>query len=95
MQHFKILQIVLRPKKLIKANYKPSKMDILKYTFQQSFKLHLYWWELKKKKANKPHTYLRVHINTHTHKHIRTSKHIHTRTHAHIDYRPNYIIIYT
>ena len=48
IQHFKILQIVFRLKKLIKFNYKPSKMKVLKDTFQQSFKLHIYWWELKK-----------------------------------------------
>ena len=64
IQHFKILQIVFRPKKLIKAHYKPSKMNVLKDTFQQSFKLYIYWWELKKKSAQ-THTYLHVHINTH------------------------------
>ena len=37
IQHLKILQIVFRPKKLIKPNYKPSKMKVLKDTFQQSF----------------------------------------------------------
>ena len=26
-------------------------MKVLKETFQQSFKLHIYWWELKKKSA--------------------------------------------
>ena len=30
IQNFKILQIIFRPKKLIKANYKPSKMKSLK-----------------------------------------------------------------
>ena len=30
IQHFKILQIIFRLKKLIKANYKPSKMKSLK-----------------------------------------------------------------
>ena len=39
IQHFKILQIVFRPKKLIKANYKPSKMKVLKDTFLQSFNI--------------------------------------------------------
>ena len=29
MQYFKIPQIVFRPKKLIKVNYKPSKMKVL------------------------------------------------------------------
>ena len=38
-----ILQIVFRPEKLIKANYKPSKMKVLKDIFQQSFKLPNYW----------------------------------------------------
>ena len=49
-----MLQIVFRAKKLIKDNYKPSKTKVLKDTFQQSFKLRIYWWE-----------YLHVHINTH------------------------------
>ena len=31
IQHFKILQIVLGRKKLIKVNYKPNKIKILKY----------------------------------------------------------------
>ena len=48
IQNFKILQTVFRPKKLIKANYKPSKMKVLEDTFQQSFKLHN-CWEFKKK----------------------------------------------
>ena len=43
MQNFKILQIVFMPKTLYKANYKFSKMKVLKDTFQQSFKLHIYW----------------------------------------------------
>ena len=42
-QYFKILQIVFRPRKLIKVNYKPSEMKVLKETFQHSFKLHNYW----------------------------------------------------
>ena len=33
IQYFKMLQIVFRPKKVIKTNYKPSKMKVLKYTF--------------------------------------------------------------
>ena len=66
IQHFKILQIVFRPKKIIKANYKPSKIKVLKDTFQQSFTLHIYWWELKKEeKSAQRHTYLHVHANTH------------------------------
>ena len=77
MQHFKILQIVFRSKKLIKVNYKPSKMIVLKDTFQQSFRLHNYW-ELKKKKKTRTqtHTYSHVHINAHTR--ILTCKHAHT-----------------
>ena len=91
IQHFKILQDSFSSKKkLIKANYKPSKMKVLKDTFQQSFKLHIYWWELRIKKKAQTHTYLHVHINAHTHKRISTCKY----KHAHIDYRHNYIIIY-
>ena len=63
-------------------------MKVLKDTFQQGFKLHIYWWELKKEKSPQTHTYFHVHINAHTHKRIRTCKH--TRTHM-----DNYIIIYT
>ena len=70
---FKILQIVFRLVKLIKANYKPSKMKDLKYTFQQSFKLHNYWG---KNTCPQTHTYSHVHINTCTR--IRTCKHTHT-----------------
>ena len=65
IQHFKILQIIFRPKKLIKAHYKPSKMNVLKDTFQQSFKLYIYWWELKKKKKKRTS----AHIFACTHKH--------------------------
>ena len=65
-RHFKILQIVFRPEKLLKANHKPSKMEVLKDTFQQSFKLHIYWWELKKKRKKKRTS---AHIFVCTHKH--------------------------
>ena len=58
IQRFKILQIVFRPKKLIKAHYKPSKMNVLKDTSQQSFKLYIYWWELKKKKKAHKRTHI-------------------------------------
>ena len=51
--HFKILQTLFRPKELIKANYKPSKMKVLKDPFQQCFKLHIYWSEFKKKEIKK------------------------------------------
>ena len=34
MQHLKILQIVFTPKNLIKANYKSSKMKVVKDTSQ-------------------------------------------------------------
>ena len=61
-------------------------MKILKDTFQQSLKLHIYWWEFKKSAQT------HVHINTHTNKHIRLGKH--TRMHVPMDYRPNYMIIY-
>ena len=80
MQHFKILQIVFRPKKLIKVNYKPSKMIVLKDTFQQSFRLHNYW-ELKKK--NNTHT--NAHIFACTHKRTYVYTHMQACTHAHID----------
>ena len=76
-----MLQIVFTPEKLIKANYKPSKMKVLKDTFQQSFKLHIYWWEFKKKKKSaQTHTYLHVHINTH-YAEAYTQKQAHTHTH--------------
>ena len=61
IQHFKMLQIVFTPEKLIKANCKPSKMKVLKDTFQQSFKIQIYWWELEKKKVCK-----RTHICMYT-----------------------------
>ena len=78
---FKILQIVFRLVKLIKANYKPSKMKDLKYTFQQSFKLHNYWGK---------NTCPQTHIFACTHKHMYAYTHMQAYTHAHID-----IIIYT
>ena len=83
IQYFKIRQIVFRPKNLIRANYKLSKMKVLKDTFQQSFKLHSYWKKHTYTRAQ-THTYLHVHINTRMR--IRTCKH----THTHID-----TIIYT
>ena len=52
IQYLKILKIVFRPKKLIKANYKPSKMKVLQDTFQQSFKLHNYCQEKKHRRTN-------------------------------------------
>ena len=66
MQHLKILQIVFRPKKLIKANYKASRMKVSKGTFRQSFKFHNYWVG---KKAKKPymHIYKYTHANKRTH----------------------------
>ena len=64
IQHFKMLQIVFTPEKLIKANYKPSKMKVLKDTFQQSFKLQIYWWELEKKKCTNVHTFACTHKHT-------------------------------
>ena len=55
-----MLQIVFRPKKVIKTNYKPSKMKVLKYAFQQNFKFHNYWEKKQKKtRAHKP-TYIRM-----------------------------------
>ena len=41
-EYLKIPQTVSRAKKLIKVNYKPSNMKVLKDTFQQSFKFHNY-----------------------------------------------------
>ena len=78
MQYFRILQIVFRSKKLIKANYKPSKMKVLKYTFGQSFKLHNYRGKKTKNTQARAqtHTYSHVHINTRTR--IRICKHTHT-----------------
>ena len=64
IQNFKILRIVFTPKKLIKGNYKPSKMKVLKYTFQQSFKPHNYW-EFMGKKNEKSTTTKRAHKRTH------------------------------
>ena len=101
IQHFNILEIVFRPKKLNKANYKPSKMKVLKDTFQRSFKLHIYWCELEKESAQ-THTYLHVHINAHAlsvYAHVstqtQTQTHTHTHTHAHTHtHRVNHIIIY-
>ena len=37
IQHFEIMQIVFSLKKIIKANYKPSKMKVLKDTFSAGF----------------------------------------------------------
>ena len=76
IQYFKILQIVFRPKKLIKANYKPSKMKVLKDTFQQSFKLHNYWEQKHTHIRAQTHTYSHAHIDARTR--IRTCKHTHT-----------------
>ena len=66
IQYFKILQIVFRPKKLIKANYKPSKMKVLKHNFQQSVKLHNYWEKKQKKTKKQTHTHERTHIHMYT-----------------------------
>ena len=77
-QYFKKLQIVFKPRKLIKANYKPSKMKVLKDTFQHNFKLHNYW-EKKHTYTNtraQTHIYSYVRINARTR--IRTWKHTHT-----------------
>ena len=85
IQHFKILQIVFRPKKLIKANYKPSKMKVSKYTFQQSFKLHIYWWKFEKKKRTKAHIFACTHKHTlRISTYAQASTHTHTHTHTHI-----------
>ena len=78
MQHFKILQIVFRPKKLSKVNYEPSKMKVLKDTFQQSFKLHKYWELKKKEKCAQTHTC--------SHKRIYAYMHSQAYTHAHTQF---------
>ena len=41
------------------ANYKPSKMKVLKDTFRQGFKFHIYRSEFKKKQA---HTHIQAHM---------------------------------
>ena len=84
IQHLKILQIVFRPKKPIKVNYKPSKMKVLKDTFQLSFKLHNYW-----EKNTHTHTFTNAHIFTCTHKCTYVYMHMQAYTHAQID-----IIVY-
>ena len=89
IQHLKTQQIVFRPKTLIKANYKRSKLKVLKDTFQQSFKLHNYW-ELKKTHT-RPHT--RIRTCKHTHTHIQTKLYIHTSEpiYTQTDKRPLYL----
>ena len=42
IQHLRMLEIVFTPKKLIKVNDKPSRMNISNDIFQQSFKFHNY-----------------------------------------------------
>ena len=73
------------PRKLIKVNYKPSIMKVLKDTFRQIFKLHNYW-EFKKKK----NTRTNAHTFACTHKRTYAYTHMQAYTHAHID-----TIIYT
>ena len=67
-------------------------MKVLKYTFQQSFKLHNYW-EFMGKKNEKSTTIKRAHKRTHiacTHKCKYAYTIMQAYTHAHID-----TIIYT
>ena len=92
IQNFKILRIVFTPKKLIKGNYKPSKMKVLKYTFQQSFKPHNYWEFMGKKTKNQQQQNARTnaHIFACTHKCKYAYTIMQAYTHAHID-----TIIYT
>ena len=61
MQHLKILETVFKPKKIIKTNYKPSKMKVSKDTFQHSFNFHNDW--LKK-------AYMQIYKHTRTNAHI-------------------------
>ena len=53
-------------------------MKVLKYTFQQNFKLHNYWGE-----KFKAHTH--AHIFASTHKHTYAYTHMQAYTHAYID----------
>ena len=81
IQHFKILQIAFKSKKIIKVNCKPSKTKALKDTFQQSFKLHNYWWELKRKeKKIFACTHKRTYAYASTHTHICTQLHNYIQT---------------
>ena len=86
-QHFKKLQIVFKPRKLIKANYKRRKMKVLKDTFQHNFKLHNYW---EKKAHIHKHTRTNAHIFVCTDKRTYAYTHMQVYTHAHIG-----TIIYT
>ena len=78
------------PKKLIKANYKPSKMKVLKDTFEQSFTLLNYREFKKKQQQQQQNTRTNAHIFTCTHKCTYAYTHMQAYTHAHID-----TIIYT
>ena len=79
MQDLKILQIVFRPKKLVKANYKPSKMNVLKDTFRPSFELHNYWGK------KNIHTHTNAHIFACTLKRTYRYTHVQAYTHAHVE----------
>ena len=101
IKHRKILQIVFRPKILIKANFRPSKIRVLKYTFQQSFKFHN-WWKQTYMHINKckyVHAYKRTHIYMYTKAHIPIYAHarihiytIHKHTHIRRDRQKSTII---
>ena len=75
IHHFKILQKVFRPKKLIKANCKPSKLKVLKDIFQQSFKFHNW---VKKNAYISACTHKRTYAYSHMHAYIQP--HIYTQT---------------
>ena len=64
VQHLKILLTVFTLKKLIKANYQPSRMKVSKDNSQQSFRFHNYW--VKRSKYTHSHKYKRTHICMHT-----------------------------
>ena len=98
IQDLKILQIVFRPKKLIKANYKLSKVKVLKDealkdTFQQSFKFYNYWEGKKMHNcvytSGNTHARTNTHISACTHKLTYADTHMHVysqkRNHIHID----------
>ena len=83
MHYLKILQIVFRSKKLIKGNYQPSKLKVLKDTFKQSFTfrndlLKKVYMQICKCKYKHPHK--RISAYTHKRKHTYAYMHAYTYT---------------
>ena len=68
--------MVFRLKRLIKVNYKPSKREVLKDTFQKSFEFHNYWVE----KNAYMDIYKYKYIYAHGHKHTQTYPYTHRLT---------------